>query len=176
MGVFAFNKKTEKSHQLIGNQIKLTATSPIFSDLIERCLQQDPIYRPTAVEIETALILHKNEFNSRISSNLTYSQLSSEERNELEAWFHPDWDVPVPQNETPPGMARFAWRVLICLAAINIKIAKLRHNCKRAEYRGGFSCLRKSPRRLPDYILARHRHEQYHRAAGAVMGKGSAAL
>ena len=31
-------------------------------------------------------------------------RLSPEERSELEAWLHPDWDVPLPQNETPPGI------------------------------------------------------------------------
>jgi hypothetical protein len=31
-------------------------------------------------------------------------RLSPEERDELEAWLHPDWDVPLPQNETPPGI------------------------------------------------------------------------
>jgi hypothetical protein len=29
-------------------------------------------------------------------------QLSPQERHELEAWLHPDWDVPLPTNETPP--------------------------------------------------------------------------
>jgi hypothetical protein len=31
-------------------------------------------------------------------------RLSLEQRQELEAWLHPDWDVPLPQNETPPGV------------------------------------------------------------------------
>ena len=29
-------------------------------------------------------------------------RLSPQERCELEAWLHPDWDTPLPQNETPP--------------------------------------------------------------------------
>lgn len=32
------------------------------------------------------------------------NQLSQQERDELEAWMHPDWDVPSPQNETPPNV------------------------------------------------------------------------
>jgi hypothetical protein len=31
-------------------------------------------------------------------------RLSPQERNELEEWLHPDWDRPLPQNETPPGI------------------------------------------------------------------------
>jgi hypothetical protein len=31
-------------------------------------------------------------------------RLSPEERNELEAWLQADWDVPLPQDETPPGI------------------------------------------------------------------------
>jgi hypothetical protein len=30
--------------------------------------------------------------------------LSPQERNELEMLLHPDWDIPLPQNETPPGV------------------------------------------------------------------------
>jgi hypothetical protein len=32
-------------------------------------------------------------------------QLSPQERCELEALLHPDWDVPLPVNETPPKIA-----------------------------------------------------------------------
>jgi hypothetical protein len=31
-------------------------------------------------------------------------QLSPRERCELETLLHPDWDVPPPENETPPGV------------------------------------------------------------------------
>jgi hypothetical protein len=31
-------------------------------------------------------------------------QLSPRERAELEALLHPDWDIPLPLNETPPGV------------------------------------------------------------------------
>jgi hypothetical protein len=31
-------------------------------------------------------------------------RLSPREREELEAWLHPDWDLPLPLNETPPGV------------------------------------------------------------------------
>ena len=31
-------------------------------------------------------------------------RLSPREREELEAWLHPDWDTPLPQNETPPNV------------------------------------------------------------------------
>ena len=31
-------------------------------------------------------------------------QLSREEREELEAWLHPDWDQPLPIDQTPPGI------------------------------------------------------------------------
>jgi len=31
-------------------------------------------------------------------------QLSLKERAELEAMLHPDWDQPLPQNATPPGV------------------------------------------------------------------------
>jgi hypothetical protein len=29
-------------------------------------------------------------------------QLPPQERTELENWLHPDWDRPLPQDETPP--------------------------------------------------------------------------
>lgn len=31
-------------------------------------------------------------------------RLPPEERAELENWLHPDWDRPLPQDETPPGI------------------------------------------------------------------------
>jgi hypothetical protein len=31
-------------------------------------------------------------------------QLSPRERCELEALLHPDWDVPLPESETPPNI------------------------------------------------------------------------
>jgi hypothetical protein len=31
-------------------------------------------------------------------------QLPQHERDEIEAWLHPDWDRPVPQDQTPPGI------------------------------------------------------------------------
>ena len=32
------------------------------------------------------------------------NQLSPQERDELDAWLHPDWDLPLPQDETPPNV------------------------------------------------------------------------
>lgn len=31
-------------------------------------------------------------------------RLSPNERDELESWLHPDWNVPLPYDETPPGV------------------------------------------------------------------------
>jgi hypothetical protein len=31
-------------------------------------------------------------------------QLPPHERTELENWLHPDWDRPLPRDETPPGI------------------------------------------------------------------------
>lgn len=31
-------------------------------------------------------------------------ELSPQERGELEALLHPDWDLPLPQGETPPNV------------------------------------------------------------------------
>jgi hypothetical protein len=31
-------------------------------------------------------------------------RLPPQERTELEQWLHPDWDRPLPQDETPPGI------------------------------------------------------------------------
>lgn len=31
-------------------------------------------------------------------------QLSRQERHELETWLHPDWDQPLPNDQTPPGV------------------------------------------------------------------------
>jgi hypothetical protein len=31
-------------------------------------------------------------------------RLPPQERDELREWLYPDWDRPVPQNETPPGI------------------------------------------------------------------------
>jgi hypothetical protein len=32
------------------------------------------------------------------------ARLSQQERDELEAWLHPDWDRPLPKDQTPPGV------------------------------------------------------------------------
>lgn len=31
-------------------------------------------------------------------------QLSREEKNQLESWLHPDWDQPLPIDQSPPGV------------------------------------------------------------------------
>jgi hypothetical protein len=31
-------------------------------------------------------------------------RLPPQERIELEEWLHPDWDRPIPKDETPPGV------------------------------------------------------------------------
>ena len=34
------------------------------------------------------------------------NQLSLQERDELEAWLHSDWDLPLPQDGTPPNVRK----------------------------------------------------------------------
>ena len=74
---------TETEHYFKEDRIQMTKSSPIFSDLIDRCLEEDPRYRPTSMEIEATLNLHLNEFDSRNSSNNSYSTLPLEEQNQV---------------------------------------------------------------------------------------------
>ncbi|CAF1602978.1 unnamed protein product, partial [Didymodactylos carnosus] len=57
---------TETSHDFIFSQhkIQLRKQSPIFTELIARCLANNPECRPTAIEIEKTLTLYDHGFRN----------------------------------------------------------------------------------------------------------------
>lgn len=96
---------TETQHDFQGTRIQMKKSSPIFSDLIDRCLEEDPQYRPTSLEIETTLDLHLQEFNSRISTNENYSTSSLEDQNKLFCQFYEQYHpeaVRIIEKQFPP--------------------------------------------------------------------------
>ncbi|CAF5218257.1 unnamed protein product, partial [Rotaria magnacalcarata] len=86
-------------------RIQIKKSSPIFSDLIDRCLEDDPRYRPTAMEIEATLNLYLNEFDSKNSTSSNYSTLSLDEQNKLFCQFYDEYHseaVQIIAKQYPP--------------------------------------------------------------------------
>ncbi|CAF1657089.1 unnamed protein product [Rotaria magnacalcarata] len=96
---------TETQHHFKEYRIQIKKSSPIFSDLIDRCLEDDPRYRPTAMEIEATLNLYLNEFDSKNSTSSNYSTLSLDEQNKLFCQFYDEYHseaVQIIAKQYPP--------------------------------------------------------------------------
>ena len=77
---------TEIKHQFspLTRRITLTETSPVFDDLIKRCLDKNVAKRPCALEVELTLRLYKEVFERYIiKHHIPYARLSLTEKNEL---------------------------------------------------------------------------------------------
>jgi serine/threonine protein kinase len=75
---------TEKRHQfnLLTRRVKLTNYSPVFADLIARCMHNEPSQRPSAIEIETTLRMYKQAVEKYIiEKNIKYADMSTEDKN-----------------------------------------------------------------------------------------------
>lgn len=63
-------------------RIRIIEKSPIFTELIQRCLHDDPKQRPTAIEIETTLRRHRLAIEKFILENqIKYGDLTIENKN-----------------------------------------------------------------------------------------------
>ena len=74
----------QKPHQfdVLTRHINITHPSPIFTDLITRCVHKDPSQRPTAIEIETTLRMYKKAIEKYIiEKNVKYASMSTDEKN-----------------------------------------------------------------------------------------------
>ncbi len=74
----------QKPHQfdVLTRHINITHPSPIFTDLITRCVHKDPSQRPTAIEIETTLRMYKKAIEKYIiEKNIKYASMSTDEKN-----------------------------------------------------------------------------------------------
>jgi serine/threonine protein kinase len=106
---------TEKRHQanILTRRIKLTCESPVFSDLINRCIHFVTSQRPSAIEVETTLQMYKQAFEKYVvQQHIEYTDMSPEERNStfvaIYAALHPDIDQILKDKfpRPPPPPAR----------------------------------------------------------------------
>ena len=67
-----------------------TTKSPVFEELIERCLRDNPTHRPSALEIETTLILYERAFSKLIT--LEYATSTNEEKDKAFLQFYGEFD------------------------------------------------------------------------------------
>ncbi len=101
---------TEKQHQAIKfiiTKVKLVEESPIFSELIARCIHDYPSQRPSAVEIEATLQAYKRGFDKLVLfENPQYIQLSTEDKNKVflkfYEVFHPQAKTALERRFPPP--------------------------------------------------------------------------
>lgn len=85
-GLTLYELFTEKRHdfQPSSTNIVLGTRSPIFQDLITRCIANDPKERPQAIEIEKTLQLYGRKFDkSVLKNNSEYDDLSTKEKNRV---------------------------------------------------------------------------------------------
>ncbi len=102
-----FTEKQHQSIQFIITKVKLAEQSPIFSELIARCIHDNPSQRPSAIEIETTLHAYKRAFDKLVlSEHLEYIQLSTEDKNEVFLKFyevvHPRAKAALERRFPPP--------------------------------------------------------------------------
>ncbi len=102
---------TEKQHQsiqvLVITKVKLAEQSPVFSELIARCIHNNPSQRPSAIEIETTLQAYKRAFDKLVlSEHLEYTQLPLESKNrvflKLYEAVHPQIKAALERRFPPP--------------------------------------------------------------------------
>lgn len=74
---------TGKRHLFINNSIRLTEKSPVFAELIENCLNDDPSKRLDAVTIDRTLRLYYNVIIKGISTVKEYSTFNKEKRDSI---------------------------------------------------------------------------------------------
>lgn len=75
---------TEKKHkfELLTRRISLNCQSPVFSDIIDRCINTVPSRRPSAIELETILRMYKQKIEKYIvENNIRYGSMSTEDKN-----------------------------------------------------------------------------------------------
>lgn len=98
---------TEKEHQHIIIKVKLVEESPIFSELIARCIHDHPSQRPSAVEIEATLQTYKRGFDKLVlSEHPEYIPLPTEAKNKVflkfYEVFHPEAKAALERQFPPP--------------------------------------------------------------------------
>lgn len=99
---------TERMHKFdfATRRAEITNPSPIFAELITRCIHNEPARRPTAIEIETTLRIYRQAIEKAIrDSNINYAAMSIEEKNTTFINFYktaqPELDA-VLKNQFPP--------------------------------------------------------------------------
>jgi serine/threonine protein kinase len=102
-----FTEKEHHSIQFIITKVKLVEESPILSELIARCIHDNPSQRPSAVEIEATLHAYKRGFDKLVlSEHLGYIQLSTEDKNKVflkfYEVFHPQAKAALERRFPPP--------------------------------------------------------------------------
>lgn len=104
---YLFTEKQHQSIQFIITKVKLVEQSPIFSELIARCIHDNPSQRPTAIEIEETLQAYKRGFQKLVLlEHPEYIQLSTEVKNEVflkfYKVFHPQAKAALERRFPPP--------------------------------------------------------------------------
>jgi serine/threonine protein kinase len=102
-----FTEKPHRSIQFIMIKVKLAEESPILSELIARCIHDEPSQRPSAVEIEATLQAYKRGFDKLVlSEHPRYMRLSTEDKNKVflkfYEVFHPQVKAALERRFPPP--------------------------------------------------------------------------
>jgi serine/threonine protein kinase len=79
-----FTETIHNFHAHATPQITFKQQSPIFEDLIARCMNKDPKQRPTAIELEKTLELYEQAFTEIIlKKHISYICLNTSDKNEV---------------------------------------------------------------------------------------------
>ena len=100
---------TEKMHKFdfASRRAQITHPSPIFANLITRCIDTEPSRRPTAIEIETTLRIYRQAIEKSIrDNNINYAVMSIEDKNATFINFYntvqPELDAVLKNQFSPP--------------------------------------------------------------------------
>jgi serine/threonine protein kinase len=102
-----FTEKPHRSIQFIMTKVKLAEESPVFNELIARCIHDVPSQRPSAIEIEATLQAYKRGFDKLVlSEHPQYIHLSTEDKNKVflkfYEVFHPQAKAALEHRFPPP--------------------------------------------------------------------------
>ncbi|CAF0921093.1 unnamed protein product [Didymodactylos carnosus] len=96
---------TENTHNydMVNRKAILTKQSPVFWELISRCIDTNPRQRPSAVEIEKTLGLFDTGFNQIIRDYPTYKKLPTNGRDKIFLRFYEELTPKVKQLVHKPS-------------------------------------------------------------------------
>ena len=87
-GLSIYHLFSGKQHSFENDVIQLETPSPVFQHLIEKCIDDDPEKRPTALELEKLFRIHYRMLMEVIEKVPNYTKLDKQDKFDLFVQIH----------------------------------------------------------------------------------------